>query len=56
MTDVPRGAMDLAEEDRVPALVDLLGALARDDREIQALNQLLQDLAVPLSVRETYRT
>src|SRR5262249_41498857 len=52
MTDVPRGAMDLAEEDRVPALVDLLGALARDDREIQALNQLLQDTAVPLSVRE----
>jgi hypothetical protein len=55
MTDLPRGATDLAEDDRVPALVDLLGALSRDEREIQALNQLLQDSGVPLSVRETYR-
>jgi hypothetical protein len=46
-----KGAMDVAEEDRAQALIDLLGALPRDEREIEALNRVLQDLKVPLSIR-----
>ena len=48
-----KGAMDVPEEDRAQALIDLLGALAHDQREIDALNRILQDLKVPLSVRAT---
>jgi hypothetical protein len=48
-----KGAMDVPEEDRAQALIDLLGALARDERDIDALNRILDDLNVPLAMRTT---
>ena len=50
-TKATRGAMGMREEDAPQALIDLLAQLAAEPGEIDALNEALQELKAPVSVR-----
>jgi hypothetical protein len=45
-----RGALDLADQEKVPALIDLLSATARSD-EVEALNKMLAEMGIDVEVK-----
>jgi hypothetical protein len=48
---ITRGALLMSEEDRFPALVDLLAGLSADESGLAALNDLLAEVSADVRVR-----
>jgi hypothetical protein len=46
-----RGALLMAEDERLPVLVDLLSGLSRDEEDLGALNDLLAEISADARVR-----